>query len=358
MVGIVCTPNHFIFKLEEEMNLAVIDGSLLAFRAAAAGEKRTIRVTHLSSGRKQKFQNRREFTNYLKGINENRAEDKQFYATDFEVEDVIVSPEIGNSIHILKNLIKTILSGCDADDYVIFLDDGEPTFRHDLATMQEYKGSRHGKIKPKNVQKVKDYLVMYMGAKVVSTVEADDYLNFYQWRGFKRTKDGKNDKIISVTFDKDAFGCPGWIYDFRKHANGKPYMREPMFIEGLGELHVDENNSVKGTGRKFFYHQVLFGDNADDYRGNKLANKPFGEKASFNILENLETDQECLQAIVDQYKEWYGEKKFKYISWRGDKLSATWFTFLEEIWMLAYMRRTEDDVPDVLSILKSLDVEV
>ena len=91
------------------MNLAVIDGSILAFRASSAGEKRTIRVTHLSSDRKQKFKNRREFTNYLRDLNEDRAENKQFYATDFEIEDVIVSPHIGESINILKSLLKTIL---------------------------------------------------------------------------------------------------------------------------------------------------------------------------------------------------------------------------------------------------------
>ena len=337
------------------MNFAAIDGSLLAFRAAAAGEKRTIEVTHRASERKQLFAHRTEFKNFLKNINEER--ENPFLITDFEIEDIIESPELPVSIHVLKELLKKILSACEADDYLILLDDNEPTFRHDLATMQEYKGDRTGKIKPTNLQAVKDYMVMYLGASVVSTLEADDYLNFYQYKGWIKTRSGEEDKLISVTFDKDAFGCPGWLYDYRTDENKKPVMKEPIFIDGLGELYVAANDKdIKGTGRKFFYFQVLYGDNADTYKGNKLAGVPYGKKSAYKDLVDLETDQECMQVIVDKFKEWYGDE-FKYTSWRGDEIEGSWLTLLTECWLLAYMRRSEDDIPDVPAILKRVGVE-
>lgn len=337
-------------------NLAVIDGSLLAFRASAAGEKRSIEVTHRSSGHKKTFNTRTEFKKWIGQVNTKREEEdkKAFALTDFEIEDIISAPAPEISLKTLKSMLSSILSACQAEDYLIYLDEGT-TFRHHLATMQEYKGNRDT-IKPQNLQLVKENLVIHKNAKVINHLEADDYLNFHQYEGWLKTKSGDQDKIISVTFDKDAFGNPGWIYDFRKDDNGKPIMAAPLFIDGLGELRwLADKKEVKGTGRKFFYYQLLYGDDADTYRANKLANTRFGKKAAYETLTELQTDKACLQAIIDKYKEWYGQE-FEYTSWRGDEIKGSWLSLFTEIWNLAYMRRNLNDIPNVEAILAKVGI--
>ncbi len=342
-------------------NLAVIDGSLLSFRAAAAGEKRTIIAKHRASQKEIPFQNRTKFKKWLDETNTKRVDEakSKFNVTDFEILDVIKAPDVAVSIRNVQSMLESILSVCQADDYIIYLDSGE-TFRDRLATMMEYKGNRRDTVKPENLQAVKDYLVLHEGAKVITELEADDYINFLQFEGWQRTKDGEPHKIISVTFDKDAWGNPGWVYDYRKDENQTPLMTAPLFIDGFGEIHwLKEQKEVKGYGRKFFYYQLLYGDDADHYKANKLSGTRFGKKSAYDVLEPLTTDLQCLQAIVDHYKEWYGqEEKFKYTSWDGKPMEKSWLELLEEIWQLAYMKRFPSDKTDVAQVLKNVGVKI
>lgn len=346
-----------------EGNMVAIDGSLLAFRASAAGEKRSIIATHVSSNRKMAFDNRTAFKDFLKEKNEERDEESKFLVTDFEIEDVIEPPEEEVSMHIANEIIKYILSSCQADTYRVFLDEGE-TFRHKLATVQEYKGNRKNALKPANLQLVKDHLLLYHNAVVVrnedpeKNVEADDVLNFYKFEGYKLTKAGDNRKIISASFDKDDLGNVGWSFDFRKD-DGKPMMKHPLWIDGLGELKLVKSGSswvCKGQGRKFFYQQVVEGDTADNYRGRKLSGKRYSPKQAFEDLDPCSTDKECLEVLVRKYKEWYPKEK-EYVSWDGVEKTATWLDMLEEHWALARMLRSFDDHITAKQVLDKLEVE-
>ena len=342
-------------------NIAVIDGSLLAFRASAAGEKRSIEVLHRKSGNKRAFDGRRDFKTWLEELNQKRVNEAKpkFAMTDFEITDIIDAPPVGVSIKTLQSMLQSILSVCQASEYTIYLDEGE-TFRDRLATMMEYKGNRRDLIKPQNLAAVKEYLVLHERAKVVNELEADDYVNFGQFEGWHRTKSGEQHTIIAVTFDKDAMSNPGWVYDYRKNDDGQPIMEKPTFIDSLGELHwLTKQKEVKGWGRKYFYFQLLYGDDSDNYKANKLAGTRFGKKSAYDVLAELTTDKDCLQAVVNHYKEWYGkEEKFKYTSWDGKPMEKTWLELLTEIWYLAYMRRHPTDVPNVEQILKRVGVEL
>jgi hypothetical protein len=326
-------------------NLAVIDGSLLAFRASAAGEKRTILVTHRKTKKQKEFEGRNKFKEYLKELNVKREESKKspLLITDYEIEDVLHPVEIKISKHVLHQMIQYILTACDADEYIIYLDEGA-TFRHKLATVQEYKGNRVNNIKPTNLQAIKETLVLKYNAKTITDLEADDYLNFWQYKGWKKTKKGSKEKIIAVTFDKDAFGNPGWVFDFRKDDEGKPLMDKPIFIDGLGHLVEKENKDIKGVGRKFFYFQVLYGDDADNYKSNKLSKSRYGKKKAYLALKDCKSDKDCLQVVVNQFKEWYPEAT-TYLTWDGKEVTKTWLELLQEYWDLARMKRSvEDDV--------------
>ncbi len=341
-----------------EGNLAVVDGSLIAFVASSAGEKRDIEVTHRDTGKKRVFDNITAFKKHLKGKNEKRGAKgkKPMEITDFDIENRQHPQDIAVTLHILKEMIKSIQGLCDADDCLIVLDDPAPTFRHDLATVQKYKGKRDGKAKPINLQAVKDHMIMYYNTEVAPKgIEADDVLNFYAYEGNKLTKSGDPRKIIAVTFDKDQNGNPGWIFDFRKDGNGNPIMRAPEYISGLGGLKV-VGKGIKGRGKKFFYFQWVGQDTADNYKASKLSKKRFGDKSTFKLLDGCKTSRECFQTVIAQFKEWYPEP-VKYVSWDGKDIERNWLEIAQEYFDLARMRRWEGDHIQVKDLLSKMGIE-
>lgn len=330
-------------------NFVAVDGSILAFRAAAAGELKTIKATYKPSGKTKAFKHRTEFKNYIKEKNaENALKESngepnrgQYDLADFEIEDVTDSPPLKVSIKNTESMIAYILEMCEAEEYAIFLDEGE-TFRHELATVQRYKGQRKNE-KPANFKSVQRHLISAHGAKVVKEIEADDVLNFYQYEGHKLTKSGSKRKIIAATIDKDAFGNGGWIYDFRKD-DGMAKMLEPEFVDGMGYL-VFTKAGCKGSGHKFFYYQWLCGDAVDNYKPCKLSGKRFGHKSAFDLLNDLETEEELYNAVVNKYKEWYPEPVtyLRHEEEGAEMITKDYKQLLQEYFDLVRMRRFEDD---------------
>ena len=329
-------------------NLCVIDGSLLAFRASAAGEKRSIIAEHRTSGNRKPFDNRTAFKSFLKETNESKEEGEGFNVTDFLLEDVLDSPPEKMAFHTVKEMIKYITNMCGATEYRIFIDEGATT-RDFIATVQKYKGNRDGSIKPTNLQSVKDYMVMYHNAEMVTDIEVDDLLAMYGYEGWKLTQGGSDRKIVACTFDKDHLGCASWMFDFRKNSEGKPMMSEPQLNQGFGELY-ETKQGIKGFGRMFLYHQWLAGDSADNYKPSKLSQKRFGEKSSYKVLKGLKTDKECLQAVVAQYKEWYPEP-VEYTTWDGKAITKDWLELMQEYFDLARMQRWPNDTLGVKELL-------
>jgi hypothetical protein len=177
----------------------------------------------------------------------------------------------------------------------------------------------------------------------------------YGYEGWKLTKSGSDRKIVACTFDKDHKGCSSWMYDFRKDSDGKPLMSKPELNQGFGELH-ETAKGVKGNGRLFLYFQWLAGDGADNYKPSKLSKKRFGDKSAYKLLDGLTTDKECLQAVVDQYKEWYPEP-VEYTTWDGKEITKDWLELMQEYFLMCHMMRWEDDEPDVESMLTEMGVE-
>lgn len=334
-----------------------IDGSLLAFRAAAAGEERSIKVTKLGSKKSKPFGNRTAFKAYLKGRNDKLPEEKHAKVTDYKIEDVQDPLPVKESLHIAKEIIQYIVSACDADEYHILLDADGDTFRHKLATVQQYKGNRTGKVKPANLQAVKDYLVMHHGAEVISDIEVDDEINIRKYEGAKKWVKDKSVKVISASFDKDDLGNRGWSFDFRKEG-GKPLMREPLWISGLGECHWNpKKKSVKGVGRKFLYYQWVGQDSADNYKARKLSKKRVGDKGIAEKLNACTTDAECVHVVAGYFKEWYPEP-VSYTSWDGKDLTRDWVEISQEYLDLARMLRWRGDVVRAEDVYIKMGVDV
>lgn len=131
----------------------------------------------------------------------------------------------------LKSMIKTIKRDVEAKEYLHFLSKGK-TFRHELATIQPYKGNRDKKDRmPHWLIDAKDYIVDAHGGEYGDGVEADDMLHV-------------GDVIASI--DKDLLVVPKMHYNIDKRN-----------LQEVSTLEAD----------KYFYCQVLTGDTTDNILG-------------------------------------------------------------------------------------------
>lgn len=164
----------------------------------------------------------------------------------------------------LDKLIQDTLYMTDSSEYKIFLT-GDGNFRYNL--YPEYKANRKDKPKPAHLQACREYLVTNWNARVSEGCEADDML------GYSQTEDS-----VIVSIDKDLLQIPGKHYNFVKNE---------WFYQN------------KWDGIRFFYHQLLKGDTADNVPGVK----GLGEKKAQRLLENCETEQELFDTCRDQYRD-------------------------------------------------------
>lgn len=315
-----------------QTDLVVIDGDLVAYRAAAANEKRSIIATHKPTGRKKKFDNRTELKEYIS--------DKNFEMLDFEIEDVQEAEDIRFALHSIKTTIKGLCDSCGGNNYIVVVS-GEDNFRKSIPLPTQYKSNRKDMTHPLQLKEVKEYILKHHPSEV-AIGEADDVLSAYAYKGWKEKK-----KIVQCSIDKDALSNVGWLYDWTK-------MSEPIFINGLGELH-EEGKKIKGTGRKWFYFQTIVGDPIDGYKPSELCGIKFGDRSAYKLLNDLQTDKECWQAIVDIYKSWY-PSPVTYTAWDSVEYTKDWCEIMQMYVDCAHMTRFSGDRVVVKEVIDKLGV--
>lgn len=312
--------------------IAVIDGDLLAFKASAANETRSIRALHKPSQRSKKFKHRTELKEVI---------GDKFPIEDFEITDIQEVSEVSHALHTAKQLVNKICEMCNTSEYEIYLS-GENNFRDELELPQRYKGNREGLMRPLQLTEVKNYLVNTHKAEVV-VGEADDKISMRQWEGIKN-----NLKIVGCSTDKDSLGTDGYVLNWDK-------MTEPMFIKGLGELSVDDKNKVRGYGSKWKYLQWIVGDQIDGLNPCYLAKIKFGEKSGFKILKDLETEQQCWKAVHDLYKSWYPQD-VTYIDQNGRQVTKDYLGIAQVYWDGIHMLRFPGDFVNIREVMQRLAI--
>lgn len=311
-----------------------IDGDVIAYRAAAATEKRSVEVTHKTEG----------FVEVFKTLTEFRAwcTEKDYQENDFIKVAQKTAEDKSHTNHILRNTIKQAIEHCKADNLEIYIS-GTGNFRDDIELPTKYKGNRDALDKPLNLASAKEYLIKTYSGIVVNGYEADDRLSMRAHDGFKA-----KEKIIQVTIDKDANQCQGWLYNFLQ-------MEKPQFVSGLGELTLNPKKEVKGYGIKFLYAQLLMGDSTDGYKPTDLCNAKMGHVGAYNILKDCKTHKECWQAVHDTYKTWYPEA-ITYTAWNGKEYTKDHIAIMQMYLDCARMMRWEGDTVDVRNVLESLGI--
>ena len=169
-----------------------------------------------------------------------------------------------------------------------------PNFREVVATTKKYKGGRKEE-KPFHYKNLISYVISNYDFKVAENgLEADDAMCIYQT---KAMKDGEPTIICSR--DKDLRQCAGNHFSWEC---GKQFAIGPLKVEGLGWLEKKDNGKIFGVGEKFFYYQLLTGDNVDNIVGVMGRGPSF----AYKLLKDLNSEQECYEEVARVYVQAFG----------------------------------------------------
>ena len=185
------------------------------------------------------------------------------YRVGFATEDEHENTAIETMAVFLEDLLMFDLVDCE--EHELFLT-GKVNFRNEIAVTLPYKGNRKDVKKPKHLPLLREYLQTAWGASVSDGQEADDDI------AIRATELG--DEAIIVSIDKDFMQVPTWHYNFVKKV--KKYVTPE---EGL----------------RFFYTQILTGDNADNIPGIYRV----GPVKAAKMLADAKTEQELYQCCVE-----------------------------------------------------------
>lgn len=320
--------------------LLVIDGDWLAYKVASILEKKEVRIFDEQGKFINNFKNK---TEYKKDAN---------YNPNFEIRDSqkLIKSYISTMEYRLKSLVKDFLKATGCSEVLIALG-GPSNFRDRLDLPQKYKGNRDGTLRPLALGETRTILATMFPTVYSEDEEADDIISKYQ---HKYSQDRVGRRIVVCTLDKDARGTPGLLYN--------PDKSTLVDIDGLGFLTLTKASSgykLYGEGRKWFYSQLLTGDKADNYfpcdlyraNTNNPSKSPImTDYKCFNLLNECETDMECLKIICDTYYEWYKDVT-EWTTWDGRQVKGNWVTLLQLYFDVVHMRRFDGDRVDVNALL-------
>lgn len=334
---------------------AIFDLDSIVYKAGFAGEKKTIEVLDKSSDKVFKFKNRTEFWGRGKKIggwlateNTKREErgESPLERDNFEIVDVQSAEPIAHVLSTVKKMISHPMELLGAKHFKGYIGGkAKPLWRLENSHLLEYKGDRKDSLPPVYKDDIIKYLKNVWGAEVIENgFEVDDWVVM---EAYKSPEDS-----VVISFDKDSLGCPILVYNPDRQGMG--------IVDGrcFGETFWDSKRSeFDGHGRKFFYTQVVFGDPVDNYKANSASEVLWGKKSAYESLKDAETDRECFQVIKDVFQHLYPEKKVIQ-SWRGEEIEIDWLFVASEMWDMARMWRSEDDLvrlPEVLDKFKLLE---
>lgn len=318
------------------MTHLAIDGDLLAFKATAVNEERSIIAKHKDTGEEQVHKLRTEFKELV---------GKEDY-DNWEIADVQTPKNFKFSCNTAEDLIKKWVEFAKADSYEIILT-GRNNFRDEIPLPRKYKSNRDNALRPLHVKKMKQWLIDNYNATVIDGAECDDKLAELAYFGYKTKK-----KIVQTTIDKDAYGCDGWIMHM-------DCIEPPKFISGFGKLTlVDKKKTkeLKGYGKIWMLAQSVLGDDSDGYKPCELSGKKFGDVSCYELLKDCTTYKDAVEAVYRQYKLWYPEP-VTYTAWDGKEYTKDALAIWQMYFDCARMRRWEGDVINLKDVLDKLGVE-
>lgn len=331
-------------------DLLVIDGDHVAFSVASLLEKRSVKVfDEQDNVEVGTYKNKTTF----KKSSDFNEEKKEYYRIEDQQE--LDENWKARAPTIIHTIIKSYLHKTRTDQALVAFGAKE-NFRDSIPTPTKYKSHRTESLRPLLLQDIKLMVRELYPYEEPPTGEADDVVAFYQWKSLQ----DDNRRIVVCTIDKDATQTPC-------KALYNPDKGTTMSIKGLGEIYMqgDPKPKLKSHGRMTLYYQMLHGDPTDCYSPcdvykqiNNIdkASPCLTDLKTYNILKDCKTDKECWEAIVKQYKEWYGEEEVEWTAWDGTKHTGDYLDIMQMNWDYCYMLRFPEDKVEVRDVLKKLGV--
>jgi len=228
---------------------------------------------------------------------------------------------------IAKGRFVSIFIQSEAGGYEAFLSRGD-TFRHELATIQPYKGNRDPAKRPKWANRIKDMYHDVFNARWCDGYEADDAISMRQWNDYtalsvlgggdeQYIKDNMNTVVCSR--DKDLNTVPGWHFQWTlKREKEKAQKR----AQELGEVYRDKPPYFVTLIQAIrnFYKQMLTGDPVDNIHG--LYNV-CPKSAWVKQLDEMDNEADMYKHVVEKYKKYYAGKWYEWLTETG-KLLHLW----------------------------------
>ena len=264
-------------------NMVLIDGDILHYKCASVGEKVSYNLVDKEGTVIDNFDSAQSCKTALEILfAEVPDEDKPHRVK------VIEDRGLEHCQKAFKNMIRTILKATGAKDFKLYLghEDSSQNFRHNISTIQKYKGKRTGD-KPKYFQQMRDWIVSEYRPVISKKIESDDRLCIDSRKDFENSAKHRNKmkcKVVVATIDKDARTVAGWLYNWDQ-------MLEPEFI------------TVKAA-RKWFYEMCLIGDTVDAIQG--CPN--MGPKKVEGLFDECKTDADFWKIVLEKYEEAYAKK--------------------------------------------------
>lgn len=259
------------------------------------------------------------------------------------------TPECKYACDRINSLLNSWVRQAKCDAARVYMTDSPKNFRINLAFSHPYKGGRNPD-KPPFFYEMREHLKSVHKAIVSEGDEADDLMSIAQWEGhrafFKEAgevqvgslmhREFSNTVIISA--DKDLMIVPGWHLIPGKGA-------ELKWVDEMGwlELRRKADGSIKdlkGAGLKFFYAQMITGDDVDNYKG--IPGK--GAGFAYDLLDTCRDERELFMAVLGAYKKKYGDGVVLLKNYRGGTKEGRAVDMMLECGRLAHMAQYPGDI--------------
>lgn len=302
------------------------------------------------------------------------------------------TPQYAEAWEMLCKELNAWVTAAGCDSAKLFVTDSAKNFRLAIAFTEDYKGQRNPD-KPPYFYELKADLIEKLGAVVSDGEEADDLISIGVWDAARElgVVPGSPEhrtfcNTVVCSSDKDSCITGGWHYDPRKQVKRfidtlgtlepktkinevNDYQQWPL-VDGepvnpnlhhgpydmwsrgakAGQLKtkrvlVGRKESVsitdlKGTGLKFFYAQLLIGDDADNYSG--IPGK--GPTYAFDLLDKCTSHKELYETVLGAYKAHYGSGTHTAHNFRGGSMQMTAYQRMLEQGRLAWMQTDKGEL--------------
>ena len=322
--------------------VSIIDLDYLIYSASSIAEKITYTYSDKKGNEVASFGSASEGKAWIDTIKAFGGIDPD-YGYEGDVEDLIRSTSykpvgLGKAQKNFDRMLKEWLLEAGTNEWRGYCSalKGMKLFRHDIATIQPYKGNRKGVHKPHYLDDIRRYALSYNNVKRVGGgIECDDKVC--------SVAQAIGEKAVLQACDKDILTCVGtWL----KLPDEEMVWSDPNIV---GKVWIEKKGTVtkvRGFGLLYLLSMCITGDQADSYGGCPKA----GPVVAVDVLSPFNGMprnmlHKAVEATCELFKQKVGDSYTYTHCHIGEPVTVTWKEVLVENLLLAYMVKHKGDAP-------------